>query len=173
MVTMLSFSYNDCYPVYRISLWNEPIKYTVIWHQNRTMLWKSWMWITPSANWGYAVSHMLTALKELNKLQQEHNNKKTFEEEYRSLLLESGIKIDERYFPWVSYSAPSELGSVSGWPTPSWHRGLFTYCPFRVNTYRQAGNYKQNICYSYITAYHTLLIIWYFQIKFLVQCKLS
>jgi len=42
---------------------------------------------------------MLTALKELNKLQQEHNNKKTFEEEYRSLLLESGIKIDERYFP--------------------------------------------------------------------------
>jgi len=42
---------------------------------------------------------MLTALKELNKLQQKHHNKKTFKEEYRSLLLESGIKIDERYFP--------------------------------------------------------------------------
>jgi REP element-mobilizing transposase RayT len=33
------------------------------------------------------------------KNQQEHHEKKTFEEEYRSLLLESGIKIDERFFP--------------------------------------------------------------------------
>lgn len=33
------------------------------------------------------------------KGQQEHHRKKTFEEEYRSLLLESGIRIDERYFP--------------------------------------------------------------------------
>jgi Transposase and inactivated derivatives len=33
------------------------------------------------------------------KNQQEHHMKKTFEEEYRSLLLESGIKIDERFFP--------------------------------------------------------------------------
>lgn len=31
--------------------------------------------------------------------QQEHHHKKTFEQEYRSLLMESGIKIDERYFP--------------------------------------------------------------------------
>ena len=31
--------------------------------------------------------------------QQEHHSKKTFEEEYRSLLLEFGITIDERYFP--------------------------------------------------------------------------
>jgi hypothetical protein len=33
------------------------------------------------------------------KGQQEHHDKKTFEEEYRSLLRESGITIDERYFP--------------------------------------------------------------------------
>jgi hypothetical protein len=33
------------------------------------------------------------------KSQQEHHSKFKFEEEYRRLLLESGIKIDERYFP--------------------------------------------------------------------------
>lgn len=33
------------------------------------------------------------------KGQQEHHIKKTFEVEYRSLLLESGIRIDEKYFP--------------------------------------------------------------------------
>ena len=33
------------------------------------------------------------------KKQHEHHSKKTFEEEYRSLLQESGITIDERYFP--------------------------------------------------------------------------
>jgi len=33
------------------------------------------------------------------KNQQEHHKKRTFEEEYRSLLLKSGIKIDERFFP--------------------------------------------------------------------------
>jgi len=33
------------------------------------------------------------------KSQQEHHRKNTFEDEYRNLLLESGITIDERYFP--------------------------------------------------------------------------
>ena len=33
------------------------------------------------------------------KNQQEHHCKRTFEEEYRFLLLESGIKPDERFFP--------------------------------------------------------------------------
>jgi len=33
------------------------------------------------------------------KNQQVHHKKKTFEEEYRDLLIESGIRIDERYFP--------------------------------------------------------------------------
>ena len=33
------------------------------------------------------------------KNQQEHHMKKTFEEEYRSLIWESGLEIDERFFP--------------------------------------------------------------------------
>jgi putative transposase len=31
--------------------------------------------------------------------QREHHEKRSFEEEYRRLILQSGIKIDERYFP--------------------------------------------------------------------------
>jgi putative transposase len=31
--------------------------------------------------------------------QPEHHRKKSFEEEYRSLIIQSGIKIDEKYFP--------------------------------------------------------------------------
>jgi putative transposase len=52
---------------------------------------------------GYAsftCSHMdMRRLIDYVKSQQEHHRKKTFEEEYRSLLQESGIRIDERYFP--------------------------------------------------------------------------
>jgi REP element-mobilizing transposase RayT len=33
------------------------------------------------------------------KNQQEHHRKKSFEDEYRSLLIESGVKIDDRFFP--------------------------------------------------------------------------
>jgi len=33
------------------------------------------------------------------KGQEEHHRRVTFEEEYRKLLLDAGIKIDERYFP--------------------------------------------------------------------------
>jgi len=33
------------------------------------------------------------------KNQQEHLRNKTFEDEYRILLMESGIKPDERFFP--------------------------------------------------------------------------
>ena len=31
--------------------------------------------------------------------QREHHKKRSFEDEFRSLLMESGIRIDERYFP--------------------------------------------------------------------------
>jgi hypothetical protein len=31
--------------------------------------------------------------------QQKHHRKRTFEDEYRTLLQESGIRIEERYFP--------------------------------------------------------------------------
>ena len=38
-------------------------------------------------------------LIEYIKNQQEHHQKKSYEEEYRSLLIKSGVKIDERIFP--------------------------------------------------------------------------
>ncbi len=31
--------------------------------------------------------------------QKEHHQKKTFEQEYKMLLMESGVRIDERFFP--------------------------------------------------------------------------
>jgi REP element-mobilizing transposase RayT len=33
------------------------------------------------------------------KNQREHHRKKSFEDEYKSLLIDSGVKIDERFFP--------------------------------------------------------------------------
>ena len=48
----------------------------------------------------FTCSHMdMDRLIDYVKSQQEHHRKKTFEDEYRNLLLESGITIDERYFP--------------------------------------------------------------------------
>ncbi|MGD0342534.1 MAG: transposase [Bacteroidales bacterium] len=48
----------------------------------------------------FTCSYMdLGGLIDYIKGQQEHHRKKSFEEEYRNLLIESGIKIDERYFP--------------------------------------------------------------------------
>ena len=41
----------------------------------------------------------LTNLIEYIKNQQEHHKKVTFEEEYRKILLESGITPDEKFFP--------------------------------------------------------------------------
>ena len=41
----------------------------------------------------------LTIVVEYIKNQYEHHRKKSFEEEYRSLLIESGLDIDEKYFP--------------------------------------------------------------------------
>ena len=38
-------------------------------------------------------------LVEYIRNQQEHHKKKSFEEEYRSLIQIAGIKIDEKYFP--------------------------------------------------------------------------
>ena len=48
----------------------------------------------------FSCSYMDSArLIDYIKNQQEHHKKKSFEDEYRILLMESGIKIDERYFP--------------------------------------------------------------------------
>ncbi|MCX6261521.1 MAG: transposase [Bacteroidia bacterium] len=48
----------------------------------------------------FTCSYMdLGSLIDYVKNQQEHHNKKSFEEEYRHLILQSGIKIDEMFFP--------------------------------------------------------------------------
>ena len=48
----------------------------------------------------FTCSYMdIVRLIEYIKNQQEHHRKKTFEEEYRILLMESGVKPDERFFP--------------------------------------------------------------------------
>jgi len=55
--------------------------------------------------WSDGYGSFTCSFKEIGRLidyiknQQEHHMKETFEEEFRRLLLESGIKIDERYFP--------------------------------------------------------------------------
>ena len=41
----------------------------------------------------------LGELIEYVKNQREHHKMKNFEEEYRRLILESGLKIDDKYFP--------------------------------------------------------------------------
>jgi putative transposase len=41
----------------------------------------------------------LASLVDYIKNQKEHHRKKSFEDEYRSLLIESGVEINERYFP--------------------------------------------------------------------------
>jgi putative transposase len=55
--------------------------------------------------WAEGYGSFTCSLRDKNKLieyiksLQEHHKKKTFEEEYRILLMEAGIKIDEKYFP--------------------------------------------------------------------------
>jgi REP element-mobilizing transposase RayT len=71
---------------------------TSIWMKNSGLfpLFKGW-----AEGYGsFTCSYMdMGRLVDYVKCQQEHHKKKTFEEEYRNLLLESGIRIDERYFP--------------------------------------------------------------------------
>ncbi|MDO9579651.1 MAG: transposase [Bacteroidales bacterium] len=55
--------------------------------------------------WSVGYGSFTCSYKEMDRLinyiknQQEHHRKITFEEELRMLLLESGIKLDERFFP--------------------------------------------------------------------------
>ena len=57
------------------------------------------------SGWSDGYGSFTCAFKDLDNLidyiknQKEHHKKKTFEEEYRILLEEFGIRIDERYFP--------------------------------------------------------------------------
>jgi putative transposase len=60
----------------------------------------------PSFNgWSDGYGSFTSSFKDVGRLieyiknQQEHHQKKSYEEEYRCLLIESGVKIDERFFP--------------------------------------------------------------------------
>ena len=69
------------------------------------------LWIKKSGlfslfkGWAEGYGSFTCSFRDKNKLieyikgQQEHHQSKTFEEEYRILLKEAGIEIDERYFP--------------------------------------------------------------------------
>jgi len=71
-----------------------------------TSIWMKSSGLFPSfKGWSEGYGSFTCSYMDLGRLidyvkgQQEHHGKKTFEEEYRSLLRESGITIDERYFP--------------------------------------------------------------------------
>jgi hypothetical protein len=55
--------------------------------------------ITAMSSYRQLLYHVVFRTKKYIRNQQEHHNKRSFEEEYRSLILKAGIKIDEKYFP--------------------------------------------------------------------------
>ena len=71
-----------------------------------TSLWMRSIGLFPSfRGWAVGYGSFTCSYKDMGRLidyiknQQEHHRKLTFDEEYRILLLESGIKIEERFFP--------------------------------------------------------------------------
>lgn len=69
-------------------------------------LWMKSSGLFPSFNgWAEGYGSFTCSYKDLGRLidyvknQQEHHSKKSFEDEYKSLLIDSGVKIDERFFP--------------------------------------------------------------------------
>ncbi len=71
-----------------------------------TSIWMKESGLFPSfKGWAEGYGAFTCSYNDMGKLieyvkdQQEHHSKKTFGEEYRRLLLESGIRIDEKYFP--------------------------------------------------------------------------
>lgn len=71
-----------------------------------TSMWMKEGGLYPSFNgWAEGYGAFTYSYRDLNRLieyvknQKEHHKKKTYEEEYRKLLMEFGIKIDQRFFP--------------------------------------------------------------------------
>jgi hypothetical protein len=80
----------------------------------------------------FTCSYMdINRLIEYIKNQHEHHQRISFEEEYRKLLLDCGITPDEKFFPLLIYSAPSELQSVVV-IYPWLRQGLFIFGSFRA-----------------------------------------
>jgi REP element-mobilizing transposase RayT len=89
----------DLHPSIALSDFMRELKVsTSMWMKDKSLFPKFEGW---SDGYGsFTCSYMdLGNLIDYLKNQQEHHKKKTFEEEYRNLIMQSGIKIDEKYFP--------------------------------------------------------------------------
>jgi hypothetical protein len=71
-----------------------------------TSMWMKNIGLFPKfQGWAEGYGSFTCSFRDLNRLiwyiknQQEHHTRTTFEEEYRSLIEESGLSIDERFFP--------------------------------------------------------------------------
>jgi putative transposase len=89
----------DLHPSIAVADYMREIKVsTSVWMKNSNLfpLFKGW-----AEGYGaFTVSYIdMGRASDYVKNQKEHHNKKSFEEEYKSLLWESGIEPDERYFP--------------------------------------------------------------------------
>jgi len=89
----------DLHPSYALSDFMRELKVsTSVWMKERGLFPSFDGWAEGYGS--FTCSYMdLGNLTDYIKNQQEHHKKKSFEEEYRSLIMQSGIKIDERYFP--------------------------------------------------------------------------
>ncbi|MCU0474398.1 MAG: transposase [Bacteroidales bacterium] len=89
----------DLHPSFALADFMREIKVSSsIWMKNGNLF--------PGFNgWADGYGSFTCSYKDIDRLidylknQQVHHRKKTFEEEYRNLLIESGIQIDERFFP--------------------------------------------------------------------------
>jgi len=89
----------DLHPSYALSDFMKDLKVSTSgWVKERGLFPSFYGWADGYGS--FTCSYMdLGDLIDYIKNQQEHHKKKSFEEEYRSLIMQSGIKIAERYFP--------------------------------------------------------------------------
>jgi len=89
----------DLHPSYALSDFMRELKVsTSVWMKERRLFPSFDGWADGYGS--FTCSYMdLGDLIDYIKNQQEHHKKKSFEKEYRSLIMQSGIKIDEKYFP--------------------------------------------------------------------------
>jgi REP element-mobilizing transposase RayT len=89
----------DLHPSFALADFMREVKVsTSLWMKESGLFSKFERWADGYGS--FTCSYMdLGSLIDYVKNQQEHHNKKSFEEEYRHLILQSGIKIDEMFFP--------------------------------------------------------------------------
>ena len=89
----------DIHPSIALADFVKEIKvYSSMWMKSSNLFPKFNGWSDGYAGLTYSYLDLIKVIEYI-KNQKGHHARKSFEEEYRSLLLESGITIDERYFP--------------------------------------------------------------------------